>query len=232
MKRNCQLLLTVALLLAAGIVAAQDRLLKEIYVKVGVNSTRTTESSDDTLIAGSSFEYDFEEADSTGYELGVGATVFNFLRTEVSYGQNSSSYDLGFGPSGYPVVPAETDIDSTLIMVDFNWELASLGITPEWLRPYVGFGIGYAWHDMEDIDISTSTFDTEGGENSDLTWRFTIGVGLKLSANLVIDVSYSWIDAGVAESGTAFPGAPTPLSEPIEVEMTSERISAGLRFMF
>ena len=118
-------------------------------------------------------------------------------------------------------------------MVDFNWELSSLGITPDFLRPYIGLGIGYSWHDMDDIVFTTNPGDyTEGGENSELTWRISVGVGLKLSDSLILDVSYSWIDAGVAETGTYFQGAPTLLSDPIEVEMKSERLMASLRFVF
>ncbi len=216
-----------------NIASAQDRLLKELYVKAGLNSTRLTDSAGTTLVSGTPYQYDIGASDTIGYELAVGATALDFLRLEVSYAQDTYTSDVEMGPGGIPTFLAEVDVKSTYLMADVNLELAAFGVTPDWLRPYVGIGIGYAWHDFEDVQFDVPpTYGTKGDQNTELTWRFSIGVGLKLGENLMLDVAYSWIDAGTAESGTEFIGAAAVLSEPAELEMKAERLSAGLRFVF
>jgi opacity protein-like surface antigen len=153
-----------------------------------------------------------EELDDTGFiEGGLGCQVNDLLRVDAT--------------AGYRFRQSLTDGNDTLnaelqtvtVFANAYWDITNYG----GFTPYVGGGVGAAFHRLSDI---AAPLDASDGDNTSFAWNVTAGVSYDLSPELKIDVSYRYTDLGSAISGG---------SVPLDVDdLTANEIKIGLRYYF
>jgi outer membrane autotransporter protein len=96
---------------------------------------------------------------------------------------NLGDFDIGGG------------VDSTFAMInlyydfDFDWKR---------IRPFIGAGIGYAWHDGSITDVSGFAVDAEG-DSSGYVWQVGAGARYPLSETLSLIGAYRYMDGADLE---------------------------------
>lgn len=69
------------------------------------------------------------------------------------------------------------------------------------VTPYVGAGIGGAYHDTTRWRDAAQTTVFANGNNWDLAWAVMAGVAVNVAPHTTLDVGYRYIDLGKPESG-------------------------------
>jgi opacity protein-like surface antigen len=146
---------------------------------------------------GVGYQHDWLRVDVTG-ELRGGAR----LRAT-----DFVTYDAGGGNTGYLTNVYNGDLRSWVAMANFYADLGTfchLGC----LTPYVGVGVGYAFHQMRNLtDEGSGYIDNGGGAISpngatgsaskgSLAWALMAGVGYKVNERLTLDVGYRYLNMG------------------------------------
>ena len=90
------------------------------------------------------------------------------------------------------------------------------------VTPYVGGGIGFAHHSINDISLPATVAE---GENTEFAWNLQGGVAVAVTHNLSLDVGYRYVDWGDAESGAD----PDTLNVD---DINSHDVRVGLRWSF
>ena len=86
------------------------------------------------------------------------------------------------------------ELQTVTVFANAYWDITNYG----GFTPYVGGGVGAAFHRLSDI---TAPLDASDGDNTSFAWNVTAGVSYDLSPELKIDVSYRYTDLGSAISG-------------------------------
>lgn len=130
------------------------------------------------------------------------------------------------------------DIDNTTVMVsgyyDFSTALGNF-------TPYLGGGIGWAYNDIDSTTVTNPASGlsrTHGGSGeSDFAWQFVVGAASPIGGNMMLDLSYKYVDAGELDSGTttvsgAAGGAPFgPFAfNGVSGDVSFHEITLGVRF--
>lgn len=90
------------------------------------------------------------------------------------------------------------------------------------LTPYIGGGIGFARHEINDISLPATVSE---GKSTEFVWNAQAGVAVSVTHNLALDVGYRYVDWGDAESGS------NPDTLNVD-DMSSHDIRVGLRWSF
>jgi len=121
-----------------------------------------------------------------------------------------------------------------LFLANGYWDFAPIhGITP-----YLGAGIGMSYNTITDFrDINTPTGNTAyaaSGSVWSLAWALHAGASFKANDNLTIDLGYSFVNLGNAQSGTlATAGVPCTVCAPMTFQnLYSHDFKIGLRYAF
>lgn len=127
-----------------------------------------------------------------------------------------------------PIDDTFTDVHTYSFMANFFYDFANYS----GFVPYVGAGIGFAYHVMSDVyDDINPQVALAGDEDLVFTWALMAGVGYNVSENVVIDVGYRYIDLGGVSSeraDTAFFVNPFLNLD----DLTAHEIKAGIRYRF
>ena len=98
-------------------------------------------------------------------------------------------------------------------------------------RPFAGFGVGYARNEIGALPLTFNgvPLTTEGGTTrGNFAWTATGGLALSVSRNLVVEVSYRWLDAGnVRTSGIDKVFGPL---RAVQSRFTTHEALVGLRY--
>ena len=146
------------------------------------------------------------------YEGGIGCAVGSRgFRAEMMLGSRQNKTWSGnytdFSPAivaannGQPVDPTlHTSIKTYTMMFNGYYDLGKVA----GFVPYLGAGMGWAYHKMGDI---SSTQDTTcggcrqfGDEKLSFAWAVMAGVGYQISDRAILDIGYRYIDMGLARS--------------------------------
>src|SRR5690349_16598082 len=150
-------------------------------------------------------------ADTGFIEGGLGCQVNDLLRVDATAGYRFRQLLT----DGNDRLNAE--LQAVTVFANAYWDITNYG----GFTPYVGGGVGAAFHRLSDI---TAPLDTSDGDNTSFAWNVTAGVSYDLSPELKIDVSYRYTDLGSAVSGG---------SVPLDVDnLTANEIKIGLRYYF
>ncbi len=108
------------------------------------------------------------------------------------------------GPVTTPVVddPMHTSLSTTTLMLNGYYDIGNF----RGFVPYVGAGIGVAYHRMSGVYFTENPFLTntiEGNNDLSFAWSVMAGVAYQISPRAVIDFGYRYIDMGKATSGRA-----------------------------
>lgn len=124
-------------------------------------------------------------------------------------------------PPAVVVDPLFSDLSTTTVMANVFVDIPTeMGFTP-----YVGAGIGGAYHDLGQTRIvngGTVTFDPDG--EWELAWSLMAGVGVPVSESTTLDFGYRYIDMGELDVSDAASG----ISYTVD-DLTAHEIKAGLR---
>jgi opacity protein-like surface antigen len=135
-------------------------------------------------------------------------------------------------PVDVPVVedPLHTSIKSYTMMFNAYKDLGTYGN----ITPYVGAGIGAAYHQVKETYF-TGNYNLvnkiEGHNDLSFAWSLMAGVGYQISDRAVIDLGYRYIDMGDASSGRVDnAGFVNPRVD--FDDLTAHEIKIGLRYSF
>ena len=142
------------------------------------------------------------------FEAGIGCGMGSRgVRGEIVVGTRENKTWKGdytdFSGNGAPVDPTLTTTIKTYTMM-FNGYY-DLGKVAGFV-PYVGAGMGFAYHKMGDVK---SSLDPSGGcggcaqfgdEKLSFAWALMAGVGYQISDRAILDIGYRYIDMGLARS--------------------------------
>jgi len=102
------------------------------------------------------------------------------------------------------------------------------------LTPYVGAGIGVAYHEMDEVYFTENPFLTnriKGKGTYAFAWQATAGVDYRISESLVLDVAYRYADLGKASSGRMDNAG--FINPRVEIDdITAHEFKIGLRYNF
>lgn len=150
--------------------------------------------------------------DSYFVEGGVGCRIWHSFRIDGVLGYRGGA-DMSEAFNGL-----DGDISTFYGFVNAYYDIFTWGR----LTPYVGGGVGFANHSINNISLPATVAE---GNSTDFAWNLQAGVEVGLTENLSLDVGYRYADWGDATSG----------SDPDRLNVdniTSHDIRVGLRWSF
>ena len=100
--------------------------------------------------------------------------------------------------------------------------------------PYVGAGIGVAYHRLGDISFTGNPHLTNrihGDNDVSLAWALMAGVGYQISDRAIIDVGYRYLDTGSITSQRSDTGGFVNPAVKFD-DLTAHEVKVGLRYYF
>ena len=117
-----------------------------------------------------------------------------------------------------------SSLRTTTLMVNAYYDLGKFGR----FVPYVGAGIGAAYHELDNIAFATgATTQINGNNDLAFAWSLMAGVGIQLTDRAILDVGYRYIDTGSISSESSGTGSRVTLDD-----LTAHEIKVGLRYHF
>ncbi len=154
-----------------------------------------------------------EELDDTWFiEGGLGCRVWESVRIDGTIGyRDGAGMEEAFGG-------LDAELSSIYGFVNLYWDIFTWGR----VTPYVGGGVGFAHHEVDDVNLPAGLTD---GENTDFAWNVQAGIAVDLTHNVALDIGYRYADLGDAETGG---GGTTMFVD----DIVTHDIRVGLRFNF
>ncbi len=126
--------------------------------------------------------------------------------------------------------PLNTSIRSYTLMFNAYYDFGRWGP----IVPYVGAGVGAAYHIVDDVYFTGNPFlvnQIEGDRDLAFAWSVMGGMAYQLSQRAIIDVGYRYIDMGKAKSGRVdSAGFVNP--RVVFDDIAAHEIKVGLRYHF
>jgi opacity protein-like surface antigen len=137
-------------------------------------------------------------------------------------------------PAGAPVPPVvdplHTSLKSYTLMLNAYKDFGNFG----GFIPYVGAGIGAAYHQLDDVYFTGNpalTNRIKGDNDLAFAWSLMAGVGYQISDRAILDVGYRYIDLGTITSQRSDSAGFVNPAVKID-DLTSHEIKVGLRYHF
>jgi opacity protein-like surface antigen len=202
-----------------------------------VNWPVTTFASGSTVYLGHAVRDEAMESAWLG-EIGAGCgSGDSGLRGEITFGYRGKRHIQGepydyVSPGGGGNVnnPLHTDMSTYTLMVNGYYDLGN------WrgFVPYVGAGIGVAWHDMDEVYFTGAPFlvnHIQGKTSTALTWSLMAGAAYQISDRAYLDFGYRFISLGDAKSGRI--DSAGFVNPEVDVrDMYAHEFKIGLRYHF
>ncbi len=180
--------------------------------------------SDDMEIRAPGRGYTLSGSDDNGSVFGLGIlggydfyyTYRTPVRLELEY-MGRSDFDYSYY-NGATKVDADIGVSTLFLNGYYDFRTGAA-----W-QPYVGLGLGSAFHDI-DVGVSGS-YASFGGkdESSDLAWNIGGGVGLRASQRMMIDLGWRYVDFGTAKYRNG--------GNTVRTELRASEFLAGVRYEF
>ncbi|MEQ1713084.1 MAG: acyloxyacyl hydrolase [Hyphomicrobium sp.] len=139
-----------------------------------------------------------------------------------------------FNPAPYvPEVlddPMHTSLRTYTMMLNVYKDLGQFGP----VTPYVGAGIGAAYHMMSEVYFTGNpnlTNRIAGNNDLSFAWALMAGVGYQISDRAILDFGYRYIDLGKATSGRV-DNAGFVNPRVVMDDLTAHEFKVGLRYHF
>lgn len=163
-----------------------------------------------------------------------GGRDVSFLPQPRTLTHTTTRFDNG-GTIGVPTTEVEvfqdewaTTINSYSLLANFYYDFGNI----RGFVPYVGAGVGVAYHDVDIYEPEASGGNQLfGDETIDVAWQVSAGVGYQLRENMILDVGYRYLDLGSANSGR-IDAAGNVNPGVFYEDLTSHEIKVGLRYHF
>lgn len=172
-----------------------------------------------------------ESSDSGGVNGGAGAWLgYDWaskglpIRTELAgtwrYRHDMTVQFTQAGGSGQ--FATKSDISTVDIMASVLYD-----IPVSWkVKPYVGFGVGSVYSDVETYLLSPGKTDGPGDTNWDLAWQLQAGVNYPITTAWDFRVDYRYADLGEVSTG------PVATGETFTADLESHDIRIGATWNF
>lgn len=171
-------------------------------------------------------------------EVGVGCgSGSSGFRADITFGYRGKRHVDGEpheyvppGGGGDIDDPLHTDISTYTLMLNGYYDLG------EWrgFVPYVGGGVGIAWHDMDEVYFTGTPFlvnRIEGKTSKDFAWSLMAGAAYQVSDRAILDFGYRFISLGDAKSGRI--DSAGFVNPAVDVrDMYAHEFKIGLRYHF
>lgn len=160
-----------------------------------------------------------EIGDSPLVQAGVGYRISPAFRVDLTGGyrwgfkldDTDSSPNTATGSTYTLGTAYKADIRSTAVMLNGYVDIggltnANLGV----FKPYVGGGLGWAHNKVKTLRYQNTdaglefTGEGPGGVSNDLAWQLSVGTGISLSQNLLLDVGYRYSSLGEVKTESGF----------------------------
>lgn len=132
-----------------------------------------------------------------GLGCGMGSRGF---RAEIMLGAREKRSFHGHYTDFTPPIPVDpvltTDVKSYTLMFNAYHDIGKFG----GFVPYVGAGIGWAYHKMGNVTSDLTPGIQHGEDKLSFAWALMAGVGYQLTDRAILDVGYRYIDMGLARS--------------------------------
>ncbi len=162
----------------------------------------------------------------TGFvEFMAGCVITHGLRAEIAFAHRGDN-DLVVIPQ--PNDPITTSVNSDTVMFNLYYDFGNWG----GVMPYVGAGVGFALHDMENVIFQNAGLlgnnPQFGDEDYAFAWAVMAGIQAPITNAVSVDLGYRYIDMGsVSSDGLDNTGFVNP---PLELDnLTAHEVKLGVR---
>ncbi len=135
----------------------------------------------------------------------------------------------GYTPPADVGDPMHTSLKTYTLMLNAYYDIGRFGR----FVPYVGAGIGAAYHQLDDISFTgnpASTTSIHGNNDLAFAWALMAGVGVQLTDRAILDIGYRYLDAGSIKSQRSDAGFN---DNAVKLDdLTSHEVKVGLRYHF
>ncbi|MBU1210596.1 MAG: outer membrane beta-barrel protein [Alphaproteobacteria bacterium] len=126
--------------------------------------------------------------------------------------------------------PIHTSVKSYTLMVNAYYDLGQF----RGFVPYVGAGVGAAYHMVDDVYFTENphlTNSIEGDKKLSFAWSLMAGVAYQVSDRAILDFGYKYIDMGSAHSGRV--DSAGYLNPQVDIDdIAAHEFKIGLRYHF
>ncbi len=185
-----------------------------------------------------------DRAGSWMFEVGVGCGMgeqsnpfgVSGMRADMTFGYRGASAITGGVPGYTQASSVKADVTTYTQMFnlykDFNVGMGSF-------TPYLGVGIGMAYHQMDNVYVSQSnatygnfSYVVEGDQDLNFAWSLMAGFSVDLRENIKFDLGYRYMDMGSVNSNNGILAiSNVPTADPyLDADMTAHEIKFGLRY--
>lgn len=161
---------------------------------------------------------------------GLRAELMLGFRGERDFDGQTAAYQGGLvgNPIATPAVLTQDSIRASLttttLMANAYYDFGKFGR----FVPYLGVGLGAAYHELDNVSFAGGTTTQAGGNNElSFAWALMAGVGVQITDRAILDVGYRYIDTGSVSSDRSAAGSKLKLDD-----LTSHEIKVGLRYHF
>ncbi len=124
--------------------------------------------------------------------------------------------------------PMHTSLKTYTLMLNVYRDLGNWG----GFVPYVGAGVGAAYHQLDNISFTQNPFLTSqihGNNDLAFAWSLMAGVGYQISDRAILDLGYRYIDMGSISSQRSDTGFNVNPAVKFD-DLTAHEIKVGLRY--
>jgi len=174
-------------------------------------------------------------ADTVPFDAGIGYEWNNWLRFDVTAQYRSKSainafgtYTFGGGTFGDQYMAS---LRSVIVLANAYVDLGTWNC----LTPFVGFGVGGAWNQFDDlVDLGVGTSGNGIGTNAsewNFAWAAHAGLAYHVTQNFTMELSYSYLNYGSVTDQIFCQGGCNPDSYKLQ-NLTSNDFMIGMRWRF
>lgn len=152
----------------------------------------------------------------------------NFNGDPAVYQGNLIGEDTGVVPPPVTDDPMHTSLKTYTLMLNLYKDLGNWG----GFVPYVGAGVGAAYHQLDNIYFTENpnlTNQIHGNNDLAFAWSLMAGVGYQISDRAIIDVGYRYMDMGSITSQRSDTGFNVNPAVKLD-DLTAHEIKIGLRY--
>jgi len=192
-RKHLLLSATVSALLLTGMSQAQAQVSRMYFAGyLGLNVSNDQAFSEITTSNSGDFELD--RAPSFAGALGIRLSNQLRMEAELSY-RNAGLANVAI--SGVGSLNTGGEIESTMLFANAYYDFD----VPWSVQPFIGAGLGYAWHAGKFSD-QTAQLANVSGKDSNFIWNVAAGMKYRMRPDLALTGGYRYMDSFDLEFGS------------------------------
>jgi opacity protein-like surface antigen len=144
------------------------------------------------------------------------------LRGEVAVGYRGRRHFHGLPPNpALPEDPVFTGVSTVTLMSNLYYDFANIRN----ITPYVGAGIGAAFHDVDQVTFRDANVTIlPAHRQTEFAWQLMAGVSADVGSGILLDLGYRYVDLGSVNSSVPSIGHSLNLDD-----LAAHEVRVGLR---